>query len=110
MAKRFKITVDGVVHDVVVEESGEVSSVASSAVTTSSVSASGKTINAPLQGTLQSFKVKVGDTVKSGDVTCIIEAMKMENDVPSIYDGVVKALLVTEGQKVESNQPLIEIG
>lgn len=113
MAKKFRITVDGVVHDVTVEETGEISSVVSSGATSApakSTAPTGATVSAPLQGTLQSFKVKVGDTVKSGDVVAVIEAMKMENDVPATCDGVVKSLLVSEGQKVESGQALIEIG
>lgn len=113
MAKKFRITVDGIVHDVTVEETGEISSVSSgvaASAPTVSAAPTGATVNAPLQGTLQSFKVKVGDTVKSGDVVAVIEAMKMENDVPATSDGVVKSLLVGEGQKVESGQAIMEIG
>ena len=47
-------------------------------------------VKSPLPGTIMSFPVKVGDTVKSGDTVCILEAMKMENDIHTIKGGVVK--------------------
>jgi acetyl-CoA carboxylase biotin carboxyl carrier protein len=51
--------------------------------------------------------VQVGDTVKSGDTLCIIEAMKLLNEIESDRDGTVKAILVENGQPVEYGEPLI---
>ena len=53
--------------------------------------------------------VKVGDKVKKGDVLCIIEAMKVMNHLPSPASGVVRRVLVSDGQPVEFGQPLIEL-
>jgi acetyl-CoA carboxylase biotin carboxyl carrier protein len=50
--------------------------------------------------------VEVGDTVKSGDTICIIEAMKLLNEIECDKDGVVKAILVENGQPVEYGEPL----
>ena len=53
--------------------------------------------------------VEVGDTVKSGDTICIIEAMKLLNEIECDKDGVVKAILVENGQPVEYGEPLVII-
>ena len=51
--------------------------------------------------------VEVGDTVKEGQTVCIIEAMKLMNEIEADKSGVVKAVLVENGQPVEYGQPLI---
>ena len=51
--------------------------------------------------------VKVGDKIKKGQTVMIVEAMKTMNHVPSTEDGVVKKILVNDGQPVEFGQPLI---
>ena len=53
--------------------------------------------------------VEIGDTVKEGDALCIIEAMKLMNDIESDKAGIVKAILVENGQPVEFGQPLFVI-
>jgi acetyl-CoA carboxylase biotin carboxyl carrier protein len=53
--------------------------------------------------------VEVGDTVKSGDTICIIEAMKLLNEIESDKDGIIKAILVENGQPVEYGEPLVVI-
>lgn len=53
--------------------------------------------------------VKVGQTIKTGDVLCIIEAMKMFNQIEADKAGVLKARLVENGQPVEFDQPLFVI-
>lgn len=53
--------------------------------------------------------VEVGDSVKSGDTICIIEAMKLLNEIECDKDGVVKAILVENGQPVEYGEPLVVI-
>jgi acetyl-CoA carboxylase biotin carboxyl carrier protein len=53
--------------------------------------------------------VEVGDTVKAGQTICIIEAMKLMNEIEADRDGVVKAILVENGQPVEYGEPLIVI-
>jgi len=53
--------------------------------------------------------VEVGDTVKSGDTICIIEAMKLLNEIECDKDGVIKAILAENGQPVEYGEPLVVI-
>lgn len=53
--------------------------------------------------------VAIGDNVAVGDTLCIIEAMKLMNQIESDKAGVVKAILVENGQPVEYNQPLFII-
>ena len=53
--------------------------------------------------------VEVGDTVKAGQTICIIEAMKLMNEIESDKDGVVKAILAENGQPVEYGEPLFII-
>jgi acetyl-CoA carboxylase biotin carboxyl carrier protein len=53
--------------------------------------------------------VEVGDTVKAGQTVCIIEAMKLLNEIEADRDGVIKAILVENGQPVEYGQPLFVI-
>ena len=54
--------------------------------------------------------VKVGSKVHKGDVLCLIEAMKLMNEVQSEFDGVVKEILVSDGAAVEYDQPIMIIG
>jgi acetyl-CoA carboxylase biotin carboxyl carrier protein len=54
--------------------------------------------------------VEVGDAVQTGDPLCIIEAMKLMNEIEADQSGTVKAILVENGQPVEYGQPLIVIG
>jgi glutaconyl-CoA decarboxylase len=66
-------------------------------------------VSAPIAGTILSVKVKVGDKVKSGDVLLILEAMKMENNIPSPRDGVVKEVHASEGKTVKYGDLLLVI-
>jgi acetyl-CoA carboxylase biotin carboxyl carrier protein len=54
--------------------------------------------------------VEVGDTVKAGQAICIIEAMKLMNEIEADKDGVIKAIMVENGQPVEYGEPLMMIG
>jgi len=76
----------------------------------------GHTVNSPMVGTFYRSPspsapafVEVGKTVKVGDVICIVEAMKMMNQIEADKSGVVEAILVEDGQPVEYDQPLIII-
>ncbi len=53
--------------------------------------------------------VEIGQTVEAGDVVCIVEAMKMMNQIEAEHGGVVEAFLVEDGEPVEFDQPLIRI-
>jgi acetyl-CoA carboxylase biotin carboxyl carrier protein len=54
--------------------------------------------------------VEVGQTVKAGDTICIIEAMKLMNEIEADISGVIKAIQVENGQAVEFGQPMFVIG
>ena len=54
--------------------------------------------------------IEVGSTVKKGDVLCIIEAMKLLNEIESEHDGIIKKILLENGQPVEFGEPLFIIG
>lgn len=77
---------------------------------------SGNMIKSPIVGTFYAAPspdkpafVKVGDTVKKGDVVMIIESMKLMNEVQSEFDGTVEKILVMDGQAVEFDQPIMII-
>jgi len=77
----------------------------------------GRVIKAPMVGTFYRSAspdakpfVEVGQTVKEGDTVCIIEAMKLMNEIESDAAGAVKAILVENGQPVEYGQPLFILG
>ena len=77
---------------------------------------SDKVVTSPLVGTFYAAPspeaepyVKVGDTVKKGQVLGLIEAMKLMNEIESQYDGVVEAILVENEEVVEYGQPLFRI-
>ena len=77
---------------------------------------SGKIVRSPIVGTFYSAPspdkppfVKTGDEVKKGDVIMIIESMKLMNEIQSEYDGTVEQILVSDGQAVEFDQPIMVI-
>src|SRR5262249_48489229 len=79
--------------------------------------AEGHTVKPPMVGTFYRAGapgskpfVEVGDNVQVGDTLCIIEAMKLMNEIEADKAGVVKAILVENGQPVEYGQPLVVIG
>ena len=106
--KRYNITVNGKAYDVAVEEVGG-SAVAAPAPAAAPV-ADGTKVTAPMPGTILDIKVAVGDTVKSGQAICVLEAMKMENDVNAPCDGKVLSVNTTKGSAVETGAVLAVIG
>jgi len=69
----------------------------------------GDAVVSPMQGTVLSVAVAEGDEVESGSVICIVEAMKMENEVRAHRDGAVAGLSVAAGQPVASGQVICRI-
>lgn len=76
----------------------------------------GNVVKSPIVGTFYDKPspdkpafVKVGDTVKKGDIIMIIESMKLMNEVQSEFDGIVDKILVSDGQAVEYDQPIMII-
>jgi acetyl-CoA carboxylase biotin carboxyl carrier protein len=90
--------------------------VAAEPESTAAPAISGHTVNSPMVGTFYTASapgtpdfVKIGDSVNQGDTVCIIEAMKILNQIEADKSGIVKAILVENGQPVEFGQPLIVI-
>lgn len=123
MKKRFTVTVNGTAYDVVVEEvdattasSAPVAApvatapkAAPAAAPKASSAAGAVAVKAPLQGTVMKVNVKPGDTVKRGAPVAVIEALKMENDVPAPQDGVVASVEVKSGDTVKTEQVLLTL-
>jgi len=77
----------------------------------------GQIVKSPMVGTFYRSSspgsapfVDIGKQVNKGDTLCIIEAMKLLNEIESDFDGVIKQILVENGQPVEYGQPLFVIG
>ena len=70
----------------------------------------GSPIKAPLPGTIIELKVNVGDTVKQGDCVLVLEAMKMQNNIESEYEGTVTSITVKQGETVMEGTVLLTIG
>ena len=72
------------------------------------ITVTGPVMKAPMGGKVLEIKIKPGDKVKMGDTYLVYEAMKMENDLAADMEGVVKRLLVEEGDTISTDQPLVE--
>ena len=123
--KRFNVTVNGVTYDVVVEEVGGAAPVAApvaapapaaapaAAPAPAAPKASGAQgavkVVAPMPGTIMKVNVTVGATVKKGDVLCVLEAMKMENDICAPQDGTVASVNVQKGASVNTDEVLVTL-
>lgn len=124
--RKFQVTVNGNSYEVEVEElAGGVSSapvmstpttkpaapVAKPAAPKPAVAApagpAGMTkIVAPMQGKIVGIKATAGQEIKKGQVVCVLEAMKMENEILAAKDGVIATVNVTVGQNVQSGDLL----
>ena len=120
--KNYKITVNGVTYDVCVEECGETAAPAQGAASpvkaaapaapaasAPAAAAGSVSVKAPMQGNIMKVNVKPGDTVKKGQVLMVLEAMKMENDIPCPEDGVVASVLVSSGATVKTDDVLLTL-
>jgi biotin carboxyl carrier protein len=121
--KNLKITVNGVTYDVQVEEA-DASVIPASAPTNvpapkapaapkaapKAAASSGEPVAAPMPGTILSVNVTAGQSVKSGDVLVVLEAMKMENEIKAPKDGTVASVNVSKGETVDTGATLVTIG
>ena len=120
--KRYNITVNGTTYEVTVEEADSSSvrtpvysaptaptpAVATPKAAPTGVAGSNKVV-APMPGTILDIKVSVGQAVKKGDVVCVLEAMKMENDIPAPCDGIVASVNVQKGSTVAANDVIVSL-
>ena len=82
---------------------------ATPAATTTAAAASGKPVVAPLPGTINEIKVKVGDKVNAGDTVVILEAMKMQNSIEAETSGTITSINVNKGDAVMEGDTLVTI-
>ena len=71
--------------------------------------ASGKPVVAPLPGTINEIKVKVGDKVSAGDTIVVLEAMKMQNNIDAETSGTIASINVNKGDAVMEGDTLVTI-
>ena len=118
--KKYRVKVNDVVYEVEVEDiSGQApaQSAAPAAApapqaapaATPAAPAGGTPVEAPMPGNILKVNVKQGDTVKTGDVLMILEAMKMENEIMAPADGTVTSVAVAAGNTVETGALLCTI-
>ena len=74
------------------------------------VTGAGEAVNAPMPGTILKVNVTQGQAVKEGDVLCVLEAMKMENEIMAPKAGTVTQVVVSKGASVNTGDALVVIG
>ncbi len=105
--KRYNITVNGTAYDVTVEEADASAAPVQTAApapkkATPAGAAGNVKIECPMPGTVMEVKLKVGDKVSNGTPIVVIEAMKMENEVPATCEGTIASINVSKGDSVET--------
>jgi len=113
----FYVTLDGVPEEILVETLGEViPTVAGEVDSRRTTKASRRPraskeghVTTSMPGTIVEVLVKAGDSIKAGDPVLVIEAMKMENEVPAPVTGRIKAIHVGKGDTVNPDEALVEI-
>ena len=84
--------------------------VATPAPAAPAVTGAGVAVKAPMPGNTLKVNVSAGQAVKEGEVLCILEAMKMENEIMAPKAGTVTQVLVSKGSTVDTGAPLVVIG
>ena len=74
------------------------------------VTGAGQAVSAPMPGTILKVNVTANQSVKEGDVLCVLEAMKMENEILAPKDGTITQVLINKGSTVDTGAPLVFIG
>ncbi len=114
LMKKYNVVVNGTPYEVEIElcsenEAKSAAPKAAAPAAAPAASGAGEKITAPMPGNILDIKVNVGDTVQSGQVLFILEAMKMENEIMAGADGKITSIGVTKGQSVESGTVLCTI-
>ena len=104
----YNVTINDKVYEVEVEK-GKANLIKTTAVAAAPAAAGTTPVNSPMPGTILDIKVAVGQAVKEGELVCILEAMKMENEIYAPCSGSIAQVLVTKGQSVDTGTPLVSI-
>lgn len=114
--KTYRVKVNGKTFEVVLESVSESKSAPQveqpkkeETPAPAPVATGGASVKAPIGGKVVSFKVNVGDTIKVGDIVAVIEAMKLENEVPSPVAGKVASIVAKTGSVVNNGDVLITL-
>ncbi len=127
--KKYNITVNGNSYEVMVEEvsadsatpvaaSAPVAAPKAAAPAPKAAPAAPKAqtgaagavkVTSPMPGTILEVKVSAGQAVKKGDVVCVLEAMKMENEIPAPEDGTVASVNIQKGASVNAGDLLVSL-
>ncbi len=115
--RRFYVSVDGMPEEILVETLSEIVPTEGGVVDTRRISKSSRRpkagaeghVTTSMPGTVVDIMVKPGDRLKAGDPVLVIEAMKMESEVPAPVAGRVKAVHVVKGDSVNPDEALVEI-
>lgn len=111
--KLYRVKVNGKVYEVeleaVTETSGTISAPQSKEAAPVS-NGEGTEFVAPIGGKVLDVKVSVGSSVNKGDILCVIEAMKLENEVTATFDGTIKKVRVSKGDTVANKDVLFIVG
>ena len=113
--KNYRVNVNGTEYEVAIEEisAGEVKNTAAPAPAKASAApaaaGAGEKITAPMPGNILAVNVAAGQTVKSGDVLMVLEAMKMENEIMAPKAGKVTSVAVAKGAAVATGDLLLTI-
>ena len=105
--KKFRFEINGNAYDVAIADAFD--QMVKQMGLTSVQSAKANAIKAPMPGLVLEVSIKIGDSIAKGDSVCILEAMKMENVIKSMGEGVVKAIHVEKGDAVDKGQLMVEI-
>ena len=122
--KKFNVTVNGTVYEVEVNEVGGAAPVAAApkaaapapkaapaaAPAAAPVPAGAETVKCPMPGKILSVAVTAGQAVKKGDLLCILEAMKMQNEIYAPHDATVSEVRVAANQTVATGEALVVLG
>ena len=126
--KKFNVTVNGTVYEVGVNEVGGAAPVAAApkaaapapkaapaaapapAAAAAPVPAGAETVKCPMPGKILSVAVTAGQAVKKGDLLCILEAMKLHNEIYAPHDATVAEVRVAANQTVATGDALVVLG
>ena len=112
--KKYKVNVNGTDYEIkleVLEDDGKTAAPAPKAAPAPAAAPAGGTqVKSPMPGTILDVRVSEGQSVESGDVLMILEAMKMENEIVAPSAGKVTSVSVTKGTAVESGTVLCTLG